>query len=67
MQGPLGDTAEIVIPTGRNGFCCVVPCALMAVLDAGALAAALLLLRHLARWAMATRAPVDALCRAGRD
>ncbi len=67
MQGPMGGTAAIVIPTGRNGFCCVVPCALMAVLDAGALAAGLLLVRYLARRAMATRAPVDALCRAGRD
>lgn len=54
MQGPMGGTAEIVIPTGRNGFCCVVPCALMAVLEAGAIAAGLLLARHLARCA-ATR------------
>lgn len=67
MQGPMGGTAEIVIPTGRTGFCCIVPCALMAVLDAGALAAALLLVRHLARRAMATRAPVDTLCSAGRE
>ena len=49
MQGPMGGTAEIVIPTGRNGFCCVVPCALMVALEAGAGAAGLLIARHLAR------------------
>ncbi len=55
MQRPLRCTAEIVIPTGRNGFCCLVPCALMLALDAGAFAAGLLLVRHLIRQRTATR------------
>ncbi len=49
MQGPMGGTAEIVIPTGRNGFCCIVPCALMLALEAGTVAAGLLLARRLTR------------------
>ncbi len=49
MQRPSDGTAEIVIPTGRNGFCCIVPCALMLALDAGVLVAGLLLARHLVR------------------
>lgn len=46
MQRPLYDTAGIVIPTGRNGFCCIVPCALTFALDAGLVAAGLLLVRR---------------------
>lgn len=49
MQRPSGGIAEIVIPTGRNGFCCIVPCALMLALEAGTLAAGLLLARRLIR------------------
>jgi len=49
MQWPSHGTAEIVIPTGRSGFCCIVPCALMLALEAAALAAGLLLARRLAR------------------
>lgn len=55
MQRPLRSTAEIVIPTGRNGFCCIVPCALMLALDAGAVATGLLLVRYLIRQRTATR------------
>ena len=53
MQGRSGGSAEIVIPTGRNGFCCIVPCALMLALETGAVAAGLLLARHLLRRAAA--------------
>jgi hypothetical protein len=56
MQRPSHDAAEIVIPTGRNGFCCVVPCALMLALEAGATAAGVLLARHLFRRRAAPRA-----------
>ncbi len=49
MQRPSDDITEIVIPTGRNGFCCIVPCTLMLALEAGALAAGLLLAHHLVR------------------
>ncbi len=42
-------TAEIVIPTGRNGFCCIVPCAFMSVMGAGTMAMGLLLARYLVR------------------
>ncbi len=49
MQGSSSRTAEIMIPTGRNGFCCIVPCALMLALEAAALATGLLLARRLAR------------------
>jgi len=49
MRRPSDGTTEIVIPTGRNGFCCIVPCALMLALDAGVLVAGLLLARHLVR------------------
>ena len=58
MQRPPGGAADIVIPTGRNGFCCVVPCALMLALEAGAVAAGLLVARCLAR-------RVAGRCRAG--
>ncbi len=49
MRRSSGGTAAIVIPTGRNGFCCIVPCALMLALEAGAPAAGLLLARRLIR------------------
>jgi len=49
MQGSSSRAAEIVIPTGRSGFCCIVPCALMLALEATALAAGLLLARRLIR------------------
>jgi len=49
MHWPSHDTAEIVIPTGRSGFCCIVPCALMVALEATGLAAGLLLARRLIR------------------
>ncbi len=49
MHWPSHGTAEIVVPTGRSGFCCIVPCALMLALEAAALAAGLLLARRLAR------------------
>ncbi len=49
MRRSSGGSAAIVIPTGRNGFCCIVPCALMLALEAGAVAAVLLLTRHLIR------------------
>ncbi len=48
MRRSSGGTA-IVIPTGRNGFSCIVPCALMLALEAGTLAAGLLLARRLIR------------------
>lgn len=51
MHRPPG-AADIVIPTGRNGFCCIVPCALMLALETGAVAAGLLLARHLLRRAV---------------
>lgn len=56
MQRPSYGTAEIVIPTGRNGFCCIMPCALMLALDAGAVAVGLLLARRLFRRRMAPHA-----------
>ncbi len=62
MQRPSHDAAEIVIPTGRNGFCCVVPCALMLALEAGATTAGVLLVRHLLRRRAAPRAVT---CRCG--
>ncbi len=50
MQQPWGDTTGIVIPTGRNGFCCVVPCALIASLYSGiGVGASLLVWRALRR------------------
>ncbi len=49
MRRSSGGAAAIVIPTGRNGFCCIVPCALMLALEAGTLAAGLLLARCLIR------------------
>lgn len=49
MQGLPSSPAAIIIPTGRGGFCCIVPCALMFALEAAALAAGLLLVRHLIR------------------
>jgi len=67
MQGPMGGTAEIVIPTGRNGFCCIVPCALMLALEAGVVAAGLLLARHLVRRAMVMRPSADALVHSAGD
>lgn len=36
MQSGYDGAAEIVIPTGRNGFCCIVPCALLVALYSGA-------------------------------
>ncbi len=55
MHRPPG-AADIVIPRGGNGFCCIVPCALMLALESGAVVAGLLLVRHLVRraWAHAT-------------
>ena len=39
------EAVEIVIPTGRTGFCCIVPCALLAALYALAASAILLAVR----------------------
>ncbi len=42
--------AEIVIPTGRNSYCCIVPCALMCgFYDIGGIGAAVLVWRYLRR------------------
>ena len=64
MERRSGCPAEIVIPTGRNSFCCVVPCALMLALEAGAVAAGLLLARRLLRRAAASGADARAVERA---
>lgn len=29
VQHEFQRTTDIVIPTGRNGFCCIIPCALL--------------------------------------
>jgi len=55
MQRLVAPTCTIVIPTGRTSCCCILPCALMLVLEAGAGAAALLLVRHLIRCRAAGR------------
>lgn len=39
--------SDIVIPTGRNGFCCIIPCALLCGLYAATGVGALALIR---RW-----------------
>ncbi len=42
-------TTEIVIPTGRNGFCCIIPCALLCGLYTATGVGALALLWHRVR------------------
>ncbi len=34
MTGHAPQRAEIIVPTGRGGFCCILPCALIAALYA---------------------------------
>lgn len=49
MQGPFERTTDIVIPTGRGGFCCILPCALLVTLSMLSASGALLLVRHIVR------------------
>ena len=42
-------SAAIVIPTGRNGFCCIVPCALLCALYSAIGMGALVLFWRIAR------------------
>jgi len=49
MQGPFQRTTDIVIPTGRGGFCCILPCALLVTLSMMSASGALLLVRHMVR------------------
>lgn len=49
MRGEFERSAGIVIPTGRNGFCCIVPCALLFVCYSAAATVLLTLLWRCAR------------------
>ncbi len=49
MRQQFGGTADIVIPTGRGGFCCILPCALLVTLYTMIGCGAFLLVRHAVR------------------
>jgi hypothetical protein len=49
MRQQVDGTADIVIPTGRGGFCCILPCALLVTLYALIVSGAFLLVRHALR------------------
>ena len=49
-MGRLGEqSSAIVIPTGRNGFCCIVPCALLCAFYSALGISALVLMWRAAR------------------